>query len=311
MFRLLLATMCGGKNDFGFNRENRLVFMKKERADFDYPEQGIRHGVEREIQNLKFRNKNQKTKLVESGREKEEALLRSEELYREKLAAEKMARVDQLTEVPNRRAFDEIMEKETERSKRGDHPLVFMIVDIDHFKVVNDIEGHEKGNMVLRDVAQILKQNIRKGDTVARIGGEEFGIILADTDLAQAERVAEKLLQAVRDGTKEKEEYKPVTISGGYALFGKQQTADKKLLEASADLALQDAKREGRNRMLCHQVGRKTSPEALRKHVKAHVKRVVPKEMDLEGQAQMYRELLAEAERKLSEKSKEKTGTDV
>jgi diguanylate cyclase (GGDEF)-like protein len=228
-----------------------------------------------------------------------------------KKEAEGMSTMDKLTGLPNRRAYDQTIEKEIEQSKRGKHPLSFIIVDIDHFKVVNDVEGHEIGDLVLRAVGNILKQNIRAGDTVARIGGEEFGIILPETDLGQAKVVAEKLLQAVKAETQGKAEHKPVTISGGYALFGNQHITNKEELEKSAGKALNEAKREGRNRMLPFQMGRKTNPEALKAHAKAHVVRVIPEEMDLENQAKMFRELMEETERKLAEnRAKKNTGTN-
>lgn len=225
------------------------------------------------------------------------------DVVHQKREAEKSSMTDTLTGLPNRRSYDITMEKEIERSKRGQHPLVFMIVDIDHFKVINDTKGHPTGDLVLGDVAKILKQNTRAGDTVARIGGEEFGIILPETDLAQADIVARKLLKAIQTETLRKDAYNPVTISGGYSLFGDQHTTNKEELEKAADKALNDAKRAGRNRMLPFQIGRKTNPDALRVHTKAHIKRAIPAEMDVKSKAQLFRELLVEAEQEIAEKS--------
>ncbi|MFZ7104911.1 MAG: GGDEF domain-containing protein [Peptococcaceae bacterium] len=112
------------------------------------------------------------------------------------------ARRDPLTGVANRRAFYEITEKEIERSRRNKHALALAYLDLDDFKAVNDILGHETGDQVLFSVGNIIINNIRKSDTVARLGGDEFAILMPETKAEQAkvviERIREDLLRAMK-----------------------------------------------------------------------------------------------------------------
>jgi diguanylate cyclase (GGDEF)-like protein len=163
---------------------------------------------------------------------------------------------DVLTGLYNRRFFDESSQHEVMRAQRkqskGDYPgLALMMIDIDHFKKFNDQHGHEVGDLVLREVAQVLQSHTRGSDVAARFGGEEFTIVLADiTDELALDR-AERVRKAV-EGLVLRPSGKDVgsiTISIGLAQFPKHGTSVEALLLA-ADKALYEAKNSGRNRVV-------------------------------------------------------------
>lgn len=154
------------------------------------------------------------------------------------------ARVDALTGIANRRALEESLSSEISRAQRFGHPLAVVLLDLDHFKRTNDSHGHAGGDLLLGAVSRILVSKARQGDTVARFGGEEFVVVLPETDLAGARRFAERLRVAI--------EARPVgrirtTASFGVATRVADDTADS-LLRA-ADDALYRAKESGRNRV--------------------------------------------------------------
>lgn len=159
-----------------------------------------------------------------------------------------LALTDVLTDLPNRRAAMERLEQEWSLSMRSHHPLVCMILDIDHFKSINDKFGHPVGDRVLKSVAQTLRQAARAQDLVCRFGGEEFLVICPDTDVEAAfqcaERLREQVVQMTVDGTTP-----PIrlTISIGLAdAKGGAGTPDELL--SRADKCLYAAKQAGRNR---------------------------------------------------------------
>jgi diguanylate cyclase (GGDEF)-like protein len=158
---------------------------------------------------------------------------------------------DELTGVSNRRLLLERGAREIERARRTGHALAALMVDLDHFKKINDEFGHLRGDEVLRRVAGTLVSNVRRLDTVARYGGEEFVVLLPDSERAQALMVAEKLRAAVAG----LEITPPLTISIGVAMFPEDagMTAtpdDTQALIDAADRALFRAKRSGRNRVV-------------------------------------------------------------
>jgi diguanylate cyclase (GGDEF)-like protein len=114
-------------------------------------------------------------------------------------AAEKQSRTDALTGLDNRRAFDEEIETEFSRAQRFGHGLSLALLDIDKFKAVNDTYGHTAGDQVLRDVAQIIKDQIRHIDKPARYGGEEMAIIFPETNEPNAINACERIRKAVQD----------------------------------------------------------------------------------------------------------------
>lgn len=155
---------------------------------------------------------------------------------------------DPLTRLHNRRAFDERLEYETHRYRRDDQPLALLVLDLDHFKNVNDTLGHEAGDAVLETVATILRSTTREVDTAARFGGEEFVVLLPRTDLETAVEIAERIRTRVESTPTQWHEHTiPVTISIGVAAAPDSTPDPERLLEA-ADAALYAAKHAGRNR---------------------------------------------------------------
>lgn len=156
---------------------------------------------------------------------------------------------DKLTGLYNRHFFDERFIEEWERAKRYHHYLSVIMVDIDHFKKFNDTYGHQKGDEVLKMVGKIIKKGCRTHDIVARYGGEEMVIILPETSLDHAMKVADKIREAIELGVEEKAGVK-ATASFGVGTFSALNDIPKKILK-SADDALYKAKENGRNRVEC------------------------------------------------------------
>lgn len=174
-------------------------------------------------------------------------VVNNEQTLREK--AEKEARRDFLTGLPNRHAYQERMSQEAERSKRYSRNIAILMVDIDNFKLVNDVLGHEWGDIVLQKIAGQLGKNIRAVDFVARIGGEEFLIILPETNLVGASEVANRLLLAIRENPVETTKgLLPVTVSIGISSGVINHGTDEKQLLLDADQALYRAKNGGKDR---------------------------------------------------------------
>ena len=170
-----------------------------------------------------------------------------EQALREK--AEKEARRDFLTGLPNRQGYQERISQEAERSNRYGRDLAILMVDIDNFKMVNDVLGHEWGDIVLQKVASQLSRNVRNVDFVARIGGEEFVVILPETNITGAIQVANRLLVAIRENPVEtKKGLLPVTVSIGISSGVINQQTDEKQLMLEADQALYRAKNNGKDR---------------------------------------------------------------
>jgi diguanylate cyclase (GGDEF)-like protein len=164
---------------------------------------------------------------------------------------EKLSIEDGLTRLFNHRYFDEQMRREFHRAVRYADPLSLLMIDLDHFKRVNDRHGHPFGDHVLREAAQRVRQNVRDSDVCARYGGEEFAVILPRTPLHGALRVATRIVEAFR-ARPFVEESPPaaldvrsevVTTSVGVASFPAPQIADPRGLVKTADSALYRAKR--------------------------------------------------------------------
>jgi diguanylate cyclase (GGDEF)-like protein len=174
---------------------------------------------------------------------------RTAELDAARAQAEALAMTDALTGLRNRRGFDELAQRELGRTRRLGHPLSTIMLDIDHFKQVNDRVGHAAGDAVLVRLAQVLREETRIHDVVSRWGGEEFLVLLPDTDPAQAFEVAERLRLAVSRGVTVPGETAPatVTISLGIAALSPEHRRIEEVV-AEADAALYRAKLGGRNR---------------------------------------------------------------
>ena len=174
-------------------------------------------------------------------------LMKEKEHLQEELA--RMAIYDYLTEVLTRRALMELLEAEIQRTTRYERDLSVMIVDIDHFKRVNDSYGHIVGDAVLRKVAQVLRKAVRRSDTVGRYGGEEFVIILPETPLEKALMLAEKLRKQIAAAAVKHEGQKlnAVTVSIGVAQYDEDSSVDH--LINRSDQWLYKAKENGRNQV--------------------------------------------------------------
>ena len=154
-----------------------------------------------------------------------------------------LANFDPLTHIYNRRKFREILDSEIKRAKRYNQPLSLVLLDIDHFKTVNDDYGHSEGDKVLESIAEILRNHLRKSDYYARWGGEEFIILMTHTDVQTAAQVAEKLgklLGSIKYGNN-------ITISASFGVSCIQADEDINPLIKRTDDALYDAKHDGRN----------------------------------------------------------------
>jgi diguanylate cyclase (GGDEF)-like protein len=164
----------------------------------------------------------------------------------------RQAVTDELTGLFNHRRFQEVMTAEVERARRYNHELGLIMLDIDNFKQVNDTYGHLQGDMVLREVARVLRQSSRDVDEPARYGGEEMAVALPQTDLEGAYQFAERVRRRIEalelplpDGH---QGVLRVTASFGAASLAGTGNADKDTLVAAADAALYQAKRAGKNR---------------------------------------------------------------
>jgi diguanylate cyclase (GGDEF)-like protein len=165
-----------------------------------------------------------------------------EEIYR-------LMTVDGLTQVFNRRYFNEALEREFNRSKRYDRALCLIAFDIDHFKLVNDTHGHLAGDNLLRQLAAAVKPRLRREDIFARTGGEEFGILVPEIPLDGARTTAEKVRRIVEaTPLKVDQTMVPVTISLGCAMLGPEDATSEDLYKR-ADERLYEAKQGGRNRV--------------------------------------------------------------
>ncbi len=162
----------------------------------------------------------------------------------------KLATTDGLTELYNHRYFQEQMQNQVSHCNRYGVPMSLIIIDIDFFKKFNDSFGHQSGDAVLRQVAFVLKKNVRSADIVCRYGGEEMSIILPNTKYEEAVKIAEKLCNMVAAKTYKLSNGREsnVTISLGVASFGDDGTTPAQIIE-NADKRLYNAKNNGRNRV--------------------------------------------------------------
>lgn len=169
-------------------------------------------------------------------------------LYEQRLL--EMTRVDSLTGLYNRRFLTQRLDEELERSRRHGNPLCLIILDVDHFKKINDTRGHLCGDLVLRTLSQALRDIFRKSDIPGRFGGEEFICILPETTLEQAGLLAERCRTQIAGIPLSYQELPlSITVSMGVAEMVPGDTFDS--LIKRADDAMYQAKRTGRNRCVC------------------------------------------------------------
>jgi diguanylate cyclase (GGDEF)-like protein len=178
-------------------------------------------------------------------------LLSREHQNRQRYAEQlrKMASKDFLTGVSNRREFCYLANRELTRSQREKRPLAVLMIDIDHFKRVNDSWGHEAGDRVLAEFTSVVEQNLRDFDVLARLGGEEFAALLVSADLQYAQVVAERVRRVVADHPFDASTERALscTVSIGLAAWDGEESLDALL--SRVDKALYVAKHTGRNQV--------------------------------------------------------------
>ncbi len=183
-------------------------------------------------------------------------------LQRAAFQLEKQAHTDALTGLANRRHFFEKAEAELQRARRYDAPLALLMLDIDHFKDVNDAHGHRAGDRVLQALARTCREVLRSVDVVGRVGGEEFAILLPETPVADAADVAGRLRAAVAATRIGREEGVPLSVTVSIGVAALEPGVNLDTLMSRADTALYDAKHQGRDRVCTYGAGRSSAPVA-------------------------------------------------
>ena len=173
------------------------------------------------------------------------------ELVAEKNEArlENLSLTDHLTGLPNRRFFEIVFQQEMAKSRRNLTALALAMIDIDHFKAINDSYGHDVGDEVLKHISRQLSQATRQTNVVARIGGEEFAVLLPKTSLPEAVEVAQRMRQALADSPYQLDE-RPLNITISIGVTRVDPTLPMAAAYKSADTALYQAKHDGRNRVV-------------------------------------------------------------
>lgn len=170
-------------------------------------------------------------------------------------SVEQSASIDSLTKLYTRGHFSQRFETEVRRAKNYAHPLSILLLDLDHFKSVNDTHGHPAGDIILMRVGEILRQSVRSSDIVARFGGEEFVVIMTSAGKEQALSFGENLRKTIESTMFKipgRDTPLRMTISGGVATYPKDGDTTADLLRV-ADKALYEAKQAGRNRIVVTQ----------------------------------------------------------
>ena len=184
----------------------------------------------------------------------------------QKLAVERefykqLSNSDEMTGLANYRYFNEMLQKEVERALRYSRPLSLMMIDIDDFKACNDTHGHLAGDMVLKQIASLIKTTTRESDLVARYGGEEFTVILPETCEDEARVVAERIRDAVAKYKFTSDTNKaigPITLTIGLSTLP-QTATNKRDLVRTADFALYQGKSAGKNRVVVFSQTKRTA----------------------------------------------------
>ncbi|HET7142763.1 MAG TPA: GGDEF domain-containing protein, partial [Anaerolineales bacterium] len=158
---------------------------------------------------------------------------------------------DPLTGLFNRRYLEETLEREIRRAARNQHPVGIIMIDIDHFKLINDTFGHNAGDMLLSEIGDLLRLHVRSEDIACRFGGEEFIIILPEASREATSQRAEYFRKSIKHLPVKQNEQSigNVTLSLGVAIFPDHGSTGDEVLKA-ADVALYRAKQEGRDRVV-------------------------------------------------------------
>lgn len=201
----------------------------------------------RDVKQLSFALRGMTARLLTANTEMEkQVLVRTAELEAANRALDLQARTDALTGLLNRRGFTTQIEFAVALATRSGRPMSLVTVDVDYFKKVNDTFGHDAGDEVLRRLAQVLEQRVRACDIIGRLGGEEFAVILPDTDSVGARTLAQAIVDSV--AAQEMPLVGRITVSAGVASFRAQHDSSRALLRRS-DAALYEAKAQGRNQV--------------------------------------------------------------
>jgi len=219
----------------------------------------VREDSEKTQKELILQQKTESTRLFHTVAEKTMALNRAKEQLEKELdkkeALEKhlkhLASTDPMTELLNRRAFFDICDKIMIRASKTQQKLACLIIDIDHFKVINDTYGHDMGDKVIKVIAKLMQENTRTIDYIGRIGGEEFAILMPNTDMEAAYQISDRLRENIS-------KYKillnnknvSITVSIGLSYLTHEDKNIHTLLKR-ADTALYEAKDNGRNQVCC------------------------------------------------------------
>ena len=211
---------------------------------FSFPTDTHEAGEAYPLKELEERNIILNRRVEEKTKELQQTL---QELNQAKEKLQKLASIDDLTGLWNRRSFMEVAREELKRSLRYNYSFSMISIDLDHFKKVNDLWGHASGDAVLQHIATLLKNNLRDVDVPARIGGEEFSVLLPNTDLEYGVLLAERLRKEIENTPAIREENEIYyTVSLGVTAYREGVTNIDELLKA-ADEALYEAKNKGRN----------------------------------------------------------------
>lgn len=232
-FDTVLLALQGGAYDFiekPLEDHNRIVRIARKACSHAK--------LERDNQELLIKLKASHSKLADA----------NSQLLRVNEQLEQLALTDGLTGLRNRRSIDDTLVKEMARYKRYQFPMSILLIDVDHFKQINDTHGHARGDEVLKLLSGIFLENSRESDSVGRYGGEEFVLILHGTSIDGALVVANRILEQVREPMSVDGEAISITVSIGIAsLDGEQQLDDSIEFVRRSDQALYSAKHGGRN----------------------------------------------------------------
>ncbi len=171
------------------------------------------------------------------------------ELKKAKEKLLQLATTDELTGIANRRSFMERLNNEFDRAKRYESRYSLLMIDIDYFKSINDNYGHKAGDKALQSAASVMKKSLRTSDIIGRVGGEEFSVILPETDIKAALFIAERLRSRVEDTVvihDDEEIFITVSIGVSESQTGDQSVDD---IYIRSDSAMYNAKKNGRNRV--------------------------------------------------------------
>jgi diguanylate cyclase (GGDEF)-like protein len=233
----LLEVLRSAAHTFVLERDNRHLLLELQQLNEQLRE--VNADLERRVQ--------------ERTRALQEAY---QELEQKNKMLEKLALTDPLTNLPNRRAMDRLAERELRRRDRVPGPLSILLIDVDHFKSINERYLLPGGDKVLTDLARALTSSIRTVDSLGRIGGEEFMVIAPHTNMEGAITLGERIRTSVeREEFIYKDEVIPVRVSLGGAVVDANMETDYDALKHWASAALAEAKRTGRNRCVFYPLG--------------------------------------------------------